>query len=211
VAACSPKPAPTRPSDDPPNLTSIAHALRVDASALTETEAPPPPSGDLAADIASFTTLDACVRQHASLDPLVADALGALGYDTFLKDVCRILEAAHTRSTAPCALIDASGLRIECSMVLAVTIHAPDDCPLRVDGAPQLGRDPTCLAAASGEARLCAGELRDRRVRCEAIALSDDARCAPLGPGRGACARDVAQGGPRQGRRALRPPDLAFE
>ena len=32
---------------------------------------PPPPSGDLKADIESFTTLDACVRTRTPSDPLL--------------------------------------------------------------------------------------------------------------------------------------------
>ena len=181
------------PADTQVQVEKLARALGLDASALAETPDPPSPPGDLAADIAGFTTLATCMSQHATNDPLVADALGSLGYDTFLKDVCRTLEAAHAKSRAPCALIDASGLRTECETMLAVTTHAPDDCPLRAPGAPWLGREPTCLALASGDAHLCAGELRDRRGRCEAIAQRDDARCRSLGAGSQACVRDVAR------------------
>src|ERR1044071_6588769 len=52
---------------------------------------PSPPSGDLKSDIESFTTLDACVRARAMADPLLGDAIEALGYDTLMRDACRIL------------------------------------------------------------------------------------------------------------------------
>jgi hypothetical protein len=174
-------------------LVKLAHVLGVDARALADPGPPPSPPGDLAAEIEQFTTLDACVKEHGSKDPLVSDALGALGYDTFLKDVCRSLEAAHTKSPKPCVLIDASGLRRECLSMLAITSASPDACPLRVEDAPQLGRDPTCLAVASGSARLCAGETRERRTRCEALTTRDEGRCRALGARRAACVRDVAR------------------
>jgi len=133
------------------------------------------------------------VKEHASKDPLVSDALGALGYDTFLRDACRTLEAAHTKSAKPCALIDASGLRRECRSTLAIVTGDPDMCPQPADDAPRLGREPTCLAAASGDARLCAAENGERRARCEAITTRDEGRCGRSGVGKGACVRDVAR------------------
>lgn len=176
-----------------PSVTRLARALGVDASALAEPSIPPSPPGDLASEVAEFTTLDACVKEHASKDPLVSDALGALGYDTFLRDACRTLEAAHTKSAKPCALIDATSLRRECRSTLAIITGAPEACPLRVDDAPQLGREPTCLATASGDARLCAAESGERKARCEAVTTRDDARCTAQGAGKGACVRDVAR------------------
>ena len=133
------------------------------------------------------------MKEHASKDPLVSDALGALGYDTFLRDACRTLEAAHTKSAKPCALIDASGLRRECRSTLAIVTGDPDMCPQPADDAPRLGREPTCLAAASGDARLCAAENGERRARCEAITTRDEGRCGRSGVGKGACVRDVAR------------------
>jgi hypothetical protein len=182
-----PEPAPAA------SLVKLAHLLGVDAGGLVDPGPPPSPPGDLAAEVEQFATLDACVKEHGSKDPLVSDALGALGYDTFLKDVCRSLEAAHTKSPKPCALIDASGLRRECLSMLAITTASPEACPLRVEDSAQLGRDPTCLAVASGDVRLCAGEGRERRARCEALATRDDGRCRVLGTSRPACVRDVAR------------------
>jgi hypothetical protein len=181
------------PRTSPSSHARLARTLGVDAAALSEPAVPPSPPGDLASELAEFTTLDACVKEHASKDPLVSDALGALGYDTFLRDACRTLEAAHTKSSKPCALIDASGLRRECRSTLAIVTGDPDGCPQRADDAPRLGREPTCLAAASGDARLCAAESGERRARCEAITTRDEGRCGRSGVGKGACVRDVAR------------------
>src|ERR1019366_5592349 len=56
-------------------------ALYADAG-LEVGGAPPAPAGDLKAEIARFTTLDACVNERARVDPIVGDALEAIGYDT---------------------------------------------------------------------------------------------------------------------------------
>jgi len=150
---------------------------------------PPSAAGSLATEIASFVSLEACVKAHAAVDPLVAYGLHALGYRTFLMDACRILEAGHARSDEPCRRIDATGLAQECEAVVATRMGAADRCPLRVPGSPSLGRDPTCLAIATGDARLCAAEGSDGRLRCEAITLRDASRCGAAS----ACARDVAR------------------
>src|SRR5579864_4561620 len=49
---------------------------------------PPVAAGDLAADIAAFTNIEACV-EHASVEPFLGDALQAIGYDSFVRDACR--------------------------------------------------------------------------------------------------------------------------
>src|SRR5438874_908997 len=75
----------------PPNPSSVVDTLGLDAGVIGEGIDPPPPAGDLKAEIERFTTLDACVAEKAKLDPLVGDALRAIGYDTFLRDACRQL------------------------------------------------------------------------------------------------------------------------
>ena len=120
AAGCKPREGqpPPAPSSSP---AALARALGVDASMLVEGVDPPPAAGSLATEIASFVSLEACVKAHAAVDPLVADALHALGYRTFLMDACRILEAAHARSDAPCRRIDATGLEQECEAVVAMS------------------------------------------------------------------------------------------
>ncbi|HKQ70722.1 MAG TPA: hypothetical protein VJT73_15355 [Polyangiaceae bacterium] len=70
------------------SLAAKANAAEVD---------PVAPSGDLKSDVEAFTTLDACAAARAVKDPLLGDAIGALGYDTLARDACRILEAMKTR------------------------------------------------------------------------------------------------------------------
>jgi hypothetical protein len=155
---------------------------------------PPALAGDLGADIEGFTTVDACVAAHAGVDPLVGDALEGIGYDTLLRDACRALEAAKTRDAKRCEAIAASSLRARCVARVAVLAGDPEACPWDVPTRPERGRDPACLALASGDLRLCAAALETTdRVSCEAIAGRNAAPCAKL-PGmaeRGRCERDA--------------------
>jgi hypothetical protein len=162
--APSAAPGPAEPED--------AAAVRAD---------PPAQAGDLRAEVEAFTTLASCVERHASLDPLVGDALEAIGYDTLLSDSCRVLEAAKARSSAPCSSIQASPLRDRCSSVVAELNGKPDDCPWRVSSHPALGHDPACLALASGDGRLCAAVSdRNARAQCFAVAGHSPQACSGM-------------------------------
>lgn len=166
----------------------MAAALGVDADLPPQPD-PTPPAGDLAADVAAFTTLDACVTAHAKIDPLVGDALLSFGYDTFLRDACRQVEAAKTRDPKRCDPVVASDLRDHCRAVVAMIASAPDDCPF-----PQSlgggGREPTCVAVAAHDPRLCAAVPGTAKVTCEAMTLRDPSKCDALAPSdRAACRR----------------------
>lgn len=141
---------------------------------------PPRPPGDLRADLDAFTTVEACAAKRASVDPLVGDALDAIGYETFLRDACRMLDAMKSEDTRKCEPIDASSLRARCRARVAMVARRPDDCPARSDAAPRLGRDPTCVAAALRSPALCVGEPRSRRASCEALVRRDGAKCSAL-------------------------------
>jgi hypothetical protein len=138
-----------------------------------------------------FTTLEACIEAHAKTDPLVGDALQAIGYDTFLRDACRVLLAMKTKKKDACAPIDAQGLRARCEASVAIVSGAPDDCPFEIPDAPERGRDARCIAAASRDPRLCggAGPSADARRSCEALVQRDEKRCAADA----ACAREVVR------------------
>ncbi len=156
----------------------VAEALGLDAQALAEVPLDPTPAaGDLRAEVEGFTTLDACVAQHA-LDPLVGDAVRAIGYETFLRDACRVLEASKLKDVKKCSGIDAGGLRSRCQSAVAMTTSNVDACPWMIPDERAQGRDPTCIAVATHDARLCAGELRARRSTCEALADRNEARCS---------------------------------
>src|SRR5579884_4198000 len=181
LAACdrpAPPPAPLGGATDAPAgpIAELAGALGIDAASLEPMADPPAPAGNLEGDIESFTTVDACVRAHPIADPLLGDALEAVGYDTFLRDACRVLAAAKARDASPCASIDASALRRRCEATVAEVAGRPDGCPWDVPTKPELGRDPECVAIATPDARLCAA-VRDRagRAACEGIATHDDA------------------------------------
>jgi hypothetical protein len=179
----------------PASPSQIASALGIDAAALGGPLVDPEkPAGDLAADLATFTTVQACMKQRtATLDPLVGDAVDAIGYDTFLRDACRVLEAAKTKDPKKCELIDASSLRARCRAVTAMVAGDADGCPLRAPSKPDLGREATCVAAALRSPAMCAGAQRRDRPSCEALIGHDAKKCdvIPLDDLRAPCVRDA--------------------
>lgn len=192
LVACDDEPTrPKRPTGSAPSglaaSASTAKAPPLDAGLATD---PPPTGGDLAADIERFTTLDACVASRAIGDAVLGDALLALGYDTFIRDACRVLAAGKERSPTPCRDITVSTLRRHCETVVATLAKDPNICP---DEGIGRGREGTCLAFASRDARLCAAESEPRRTRCEAMVSNSAKRCASDKQSRAACERDVAR------------------
>lgn len=177
-----------------PNASAVLETLGLDGGALDDHD-PPAPSGDLAKDIERFVNVDACVKERAGLDPLVGDALHGIGYDTFLRDACRMLEAAKDRKAETCGRLDSSGLRGRCRAWVAQLSESPDACPLVYDGLPARGRTPACVAVAAKDPRLCAGEGRTgARGTCEALTTGDGARCDTLlGGERASCHRELAR------------------
>lgn len=169
------QPAPPAP------IESVARALDVDAAALASPVDPPAAAGDLEAEIDAFSTVDACVAQHAHLDALLGDALEAIGYDTFVRDACRVLDAAKAHDAKRCEGIDASSLRRQCASTVAAITGDADACPWVTEAKPALGRDGTCLALAARDPRLCAtAETNAARATCEAMVRHDVAPCAAL-------------------------------
>ena len=193
-AACDEKKElPPSPSTAPePSAVAL---LGIDASALGEPADPPPPAGDLKAELDRFVNLDTCVKERANLDPLVGDALGAIGYDTFLRDACRLLEAAKDKRRETCAKIDASALRSRCEAWVAMIAQTPEACPLQFEGVVTRGRQSTCVAVATKDPRLCAGEGRSTaRATCAALVAREPAKCDALAPAeRPACQREVTR------------------
>lgn len=150
--------------------------LRRDAG-LDQPTDPAGPSGQLKAEIEGFTTLEACVRDRAIHDPLLSDAIEALGYDTFTHDACRILQALKTRSLTPCHAIAASSLRSRCEADVAILVAKPELCP-RVSGMARIEmHDAACLAGASGDERLCAAVTIPAQAACRAFVRADPAAC----------------------------------
>lgn len=197
VAACNERSTPSPQAEGPstpPNPSAMTAAFGLDAGVF-ESADPPPPAGDLKSELDRFVNLDTCVAERSKLDPLVGDALRTIGYDTFLRDACRMLEAGKDKRTEPCDKIDSSALRNKCRSWVAMLGQTPETCPLLFENAPARGRSATCLAVAGKDARLCAGESTAvARATCEALSSRDEARCDSLLPGdRPSCKREIAR------------------
>jgi len=178
-----------------PSPAAAASAILAADAGLLESSDPPAPPGDLKADVDRFVNVETCVRERAALDPLVADAIRAIGYDTLLRDACRLLEATKDKKPESCDKLDSSALRARCHAMVAMVAQTPDACPLQFEGVPTRGRHATCLAVAGRDPRLCAAEARAAaRATCEALATRDDAKCDGLMPAdRPSCKREVTR------------------
>lgn len=189
-----PMPRPV-PSVTPASPSSIASVLGIDAGAFVDVSDPPPPAGDLKADLDRFVNVETCVKERANVDPLVGDGLRAIGYDTFLRDACRLLEAAKDKKRETCDRIDSSAMRARCQSWVAMVAQTPDACPLQFEGVATRGRNITCLAVAGKDPRLCTAEPRTAaRATCDALASRDEARCEVLiPPDRPGCKREVTR------------------
>jgi len=194
-AACEEKKAPPPEPGAPAPAVSELAELVIDAGVIGEPADPPAPAGDLKAELERFVNVDTCVAERAKLDPLVGDALGAIGYETFLRDACRLLEAAKDKKQEVCDRIDSSALRARCRSWVAMVAQTPDACPMQFEGIVTRGRNPSCVAIAARDPRLCAGEARAaQRGTCEALVFRDPAKCDALLPTqRPQCRREVTR------------------
>jgi hypothetical protein len=156
---------------------------------------PPPPAGDLKEELERFVNIDQCVSERAKIDPLLGDALRGIGYDTFVRDACRMLEAAKDRKRETCEKIDSSALRSRCQTWVAMIAQQPDQCPLVYEALPARGRQPSCIAIAGRDPRMCEGEPRSApRSTCEAMATRDERKCDALLPNdKASCRREHAR------------------
>lgn len=154
---------------------------RLALEAGVEPSPPPAPLGSLREEVEGFTSLDACAKRVASVDPLLGDALDALGYEELARDACRMLEALAARDPKKCAPLLASPLRARCEADVATLVGNPDLCPQSASG-----RDPLCLARARRDPRLCEAVAFADRAKCKAMVTGDasvcggDARCERL-------------------------------
>jgi len=183
-------PAPERAHMPPPSEPT-SQELETDGAPPVERADPPALAGDLRRDVETFGSLDTCVAQHAAMDPVVGDAVRAIGYDTLLRDACRTLQAMKLKDRAPCEAIAASGLQHRCEAMLAMSQQDADKCPWAASADKRSGRDPTCLAVATHDPRICAAELATRQPTCEALTTGDATRCATGDGDRRTCERDL--------------------
>ena len=192
LGGCDRDEAAPKPTEPAP-VASLTRAMGIDAGELESNVDPPAPVGDLEAELEAFSTVDACVAQRAAGDPAVGDALEAIGYDTLVRDACRLLDAAKAKDRKRCQDIMASALEARCEASVAELAGNPEACPFDVPSHPELGRDASCLALATRDASLCDAAIdRTARVTCVALATHDATPCKKL-PFRGdeaRCARD---------------------
>ncbi len=110
------------------------------------------------------------------MDPLLGDAIEALGYEGLPRDACRILQVSKDKNPDACRLIVASGLRARCESYVAIIAGNPNLCPANGSG-KFTARDPVCLARASRDERMCAAASAGERARCRALVLGKKSEC----------------------------------
>ncbi len=156
--------------------SNVAAALGIDAD-LPAPPDPSPASGDLKSDVAAFTTIDDCVaKQSVKIEPMIGDALLAFGYDTFLRDACRQIDAVKSRDSRKCDAIVASELARYCRATVAEVAGKSDDCPFASADASN-GRSRTCVAIASRDPRLCTSSSLEESAQCASIVMHDETKC----------------------------------
>jgi hypothetical protein len=184
----------------------------MDSGIAIEHGDPPPLAGDLRAEIDAFTTLEGCVSQHAQIDPLVGDAVRALGYDTLVRDACRIVDALKMKDASSCAAIASSGVQARCESLVAMAGQNADACPWIASTERTLGRDPVCLAIATHDPRICGASTTNEHATCEALATGDPKRCETAASDQSRfCAREFERQkrvmvAPEHDARDLKPP-----
>ncbi len=144
--------------------------------------------------------LDACaVRLRATLAGELASALDDLGYD-LVAETCRSLAAVRDQHPEACDALNTSPLRRTCRTRLAILHAAPSACP---PARTLPGRDPICLAWASGDVGLCRGASPFLRTRCRAVLRNEPALCrARTESDRDACEAEVTRFAPTVSPRA---------
>ena len=179
---------PTAKSHDDPSRQAARELAALEAEAGIERGVDPAaPGGDLRRDLTEFTTLDTCVHSHQVTDPVLADAVDALGYDTLVRDACRTLQALKSKDGKHCQPIAAASVRQRCESQVAILAGEPALCPLVSRGATMPAREPVCLARASRDERLCAAALGSDRAACQALVRGRASECG----NDAACARQV--------------------
>ena len=168
-----PRPPEAPPAPEGSSPESVLGLERVEPELVD----PIAPAGDLAADIAAFGDLRECAGRHRMQDPLVADLVDAIGYDTLVLDACRGIKALKTKDLAVCEETAASRMRDRCFAQAAMLLGQEDVCPLdpRLQDFPE--HDATCLAVARRDVRPCSAYEGMARATCEGLVARDASRC----------------------------------
>jgi hypothetical protein len=184
LLACEKDERPPPRVTEPPTPAApsvVASKLKLDASLELESDPIVGPPGDLLVEAAAFTTVEECAKKHAPTDPLLLDAIEALGYETILRDTCRTLEALKSKNIGACKPIEVPRLRARCESSYAMAMQDVNQCPML---GSEEGHDPLCLAIAARTPALCAGvDTFENRVTCEVTFRGDRATTACSGLG----------------------------
>ena len=173
------------PPDEPPrpvqhrvhqidgDIQSLLRIAGIDADVEeSQPRDPVEPAGDLLRDIEQFESLQRCVETRGPIDPIVGDAIDALGYESIKRDACRVLQAAKNKNVAMCDPILSSSLRSHCAMTVAVATATVANCPLVGSN-----HDALCVALAQRDERLCAATPSYQRTLCRALLSKDTSKC----------------------------------
>jgi hypothetical protein len=97
------------------------------------------------------------------------------------RDQCRLIDAAKSGDARRCESVTDPWLRGRCAATIAELAGAPDSCPFLIKGREDLGREPSCVALAARDARLCsAAEGGVARSFCLALATRAPSLCDEL-------------------------------
>ncbi len=186
-------PTPTPAPGDIPPLSPEGDGIRAGAEPSAPSQSLPRRRVSLAEEAAVFTTLASCMDRIALPDPFLADVLDDLGLDSIRRDACRVVEAAHTRSTTPCADVTLEPLADRCRVASAVARGEPELCPQTSATDPTRGRDPLCLALARRDSQPCEALEASDAIACRAAVRQTHALCnaSPTAKRRAACTRLV--------------------
>ena len=156
-------------------VASVAEAMETKSPDVDAEETAP--AGDLQGEVDQFTDLAGCVKKHRLTDPLLADGIEALGYERFVADACRSIEAMKVRDPKRCEEAISTPMRLHCVTDYAMLVGDEARCPVSARAADVPEHDVTCLAAARRDVRPCAVLAGMARATCEGLVAHDEARC----------------------------------
>lgn len=109
-----------------------------------------------------------CATEYADLSDELKEALRAAGHDDFVGDMCAERAAVAAADVASCSKLPTERWREHCVRLIATKLKRPELCPWVRDSDPSRGRDPLCVALASGRSTLCASVAgSEDRAHCD--------------------------------------------
>lgn len=126
----------------------------------------------------AFTDVESCVvRLERGMPIDVEEGLRDLGQDRLAAHICEGLHAVKVGDEAACDALVLSASRRACRTRLAIRHRRPEACP--TDRVLE-GREPGCLAWASGLPLLCQALAPDPAATCRAVLSTEPESCAEV-------------------------------